>query len=105
MRRQRAPPETPVSRPRNQGNRKCRHIVHTLESPRRSDADLVLWKPGTKRVEGLSLALLRKRAAMSATRKAKERIHYRARAAGWYFIEAKLVQPGDGAYRLAFVKR
>jgi subtilisin family serine protease len=85
--------------------RKGQRITITLESPRRSDADLVLWKPGTKRVEGLSLALLRKRAAMSATRKAKERIRYRAKAAGWYYIEAKLVQPGDGAYRLAFVKR
>jgi Subtilase family len=85
--------------------RKGQRITINLESPRRSDADLVLWKPGTQRVEGLSLALLRKRAAMSATRKAKERIRYRAKTAGWYFVEAKLVQPGDGAYRLAFVKR
>ncbi|HET9673469.1 MAG TPA: S8 family serine peptidase [Gaiellaceae bacterium] len=85
--------------------RKGQRITITLESPRRSDADLVLWKPGTQRVEGLSLALLRKRAAMSATRNAKERIRYRAKAPGWYYIEAKLVQPGDGAYRLAFVKR
>jgi hypothetical protein len=42
---------------------------------------------------------------MSATRKAKERIAYRAKAPGWYYVEAKLVQPGDGAYRLAFAKR
>ena len=69
------------------------------------DADLVLWKPGTRRVEGLSIDLLRMRAAMSATRRAKERIAYRAKAPGWYYVEAKLVQPGDGAYRLAFAKR
>jgi subtilisin family serine protease len=85
--------------------RKRQRITITLESPRRSDADLVLWKPGTRRVEGLSIALLRQRAALSATRKAKERIVYRAKARGWYYVEAKLVQPGDGAYRLAFVKR
>ena len=85
--------------------RKGQRIAITLEAPRRSDADLVLWKPGTRRVEGLSLALLRQRAAMSATRNARERIRYRAQAPGWYYVEAKLVQPGDGAYRLAFVKR
>lgn len=85
--------------------RKRQRITITLEPPRRTDADLVLWKPGTRRVEGLSIALLKKRAAMSATRKAKERIAYRAKVPGWYYVEAKLVQPGDGAYRLAFVKR
>ena len=85
--------------------RKRQRITITLEAPRRTDADLVLWKPGTRQVEGLSIALLRKRAAMSATRKAKERIAYRAKVPGWYYVEAKLVQPGDGAYRLAFVKR
>ena len=85
--------------------RKGQRITITLEPPRRTDADLVLWKPGTRQVEGLSIALLRKRAAMSATRKAKERIAYRAKVPGWYYVEAKLVQPGDGAYRLAFVKR
>jgi Subtilase family len=85
--------------------RKRQRITITLESPRRSDADLVLWKPGTQRVEGLSLALLRQRAAMSATRNARERITYRARTTGWYYVEAKLVKPGDGMYRLAFAKR
>jgi thermitase len=85
--------------------RKRQRITITLEAPRRTDADLVLWKPGTRQVEALSIALLRKRAAMSATRKAKERIVYRAKAPGWYYVEAKLVQPGDGAYRLAFAKR
>jgi serine protease len=84
--------------------RKRQRVTITLDTPRRADTDLVLWRPGTQRIGGLSLDLLRKRAAMSATRRARERIVYRATSTGWYYVEARVVQPGDGAYRLAFVK-
>ena len=41
-------------------------LVVTLDGPRGVNTDLLLWKPGTQRVQGLSLALLRQRVALSA---------------------------------------
>ena len=83
--------------------RKRQRISITLNGPRAANADLVLWKPGTLRVEGLSLDL-RRLAARSARRGSKERIVYRAPSAGWHYVQVKLTQPGSGAYRLAFSK-
>jgi subtilisin family serine protease len=83
--------------------RKRQRISITLNGPRTANADLALWKPGTLRVEGLSLDL-RRLAARSARRGSKERIVYRAPAAGWYYVQVKLTQPGSGTYRLAFSK-
>ena len=79
-------------------------VVVTLDGPRGVNTDLVLWKPGTKRVQGLSLALLRQRAALSAKPGTREQISHRAKSAGWYYVEAKIVQPGAGAYRLRIAK-
>ena len=85
--------------------RKQQRVFVTLDGPRRTNTDLMLWKPGTQRVEGLSLSLLRQRVAMSAAPGARERIVYRAKSAGWYYVEVKIAQPGEGSYRLAFTKR
>ncbi len=85
--------------------RKKQRVVVTLDGPRRTNTDLMLWKPGTQRVEGLSLSLLRQRVAMSAAPGARERIVYSAKSAGWYYVEVKIAQPGEGSYRLAFTKR
>ena len=74
-----------------------------LDGPRGANSDLVLWKPGTLRVEGLAIDL-RRLAARSARRGSNERISYRAPAAGWYYVQVKITQPGAGAYRLALSK-
>ena len=80
-------------------------IVVTLDGPRGVNTDLLLWKPGTQRVQGLSLALLRQRVALSAKPGTREQISHRAKTTGWYYVEAKLVQPGAGSYRLRYTKR
>ncbi len=80
-------------------------IVVTLDGPRGVNTDLLLWKPGTQRVQGLSLALLRQRVALSAKPGTREQIVHRAKTAGWYYVEAKVVQPGAGSYRLRYTKR
>ena len=79
-------------------------VVVTLDGPRGVNTDLLLWRPGTQRVQGLSLALLRKRVALSAKSGTREQISYRAKGTGWYYVEVKIVQPGAGSYRLRFTK-
>jgi subtilisin family serine protease len=85
--------------------RRRQRITVALDGPKGSDTNLVLWKPGTRRVEGLSLALLRQRAAQSVRPGARERLTYRAKTGGWYYIQVKLGTKDSGAYRLRFTKR
>ena len=56
-------------------------------------------------MQGLSLALLRQRVALSAKPGTREQISHRAKTAGWYYVETKIVQPGAGSYRLRYTKR
>jgi subtilisin family serine protease len=74
-----------------------------LTGPAGTNADLVLWKPGTQRVEDLSSQRLR--AAQSTHRGASEQIVFHAATTGWYFLEVKMTAPGSGAYGLTFAKR
>ena len=63
-----------------------------------ADVSLALWKPA---VTSLALARTSLRAARSVhPAGAPERISYRARAAGWYYIQVKLAKPGFGAYTI-----
>jgi len=64
-----------------------------------ANVNLVLWKPGTKRI-GLRRAL-----ASSASAGAFEVVRYTARRAGIYFVQAKIVEPGAGRYTLRIVRR
>jgi hypothetical protein len=73
-----------------------------LAGPSGSNTDLVLWKPGTERVNDLRSQRLR--AAQSAHPGAVEQVSYRAPVTGWYFVEAKIISPGAGAYTLSFSK-
>ena len=77
----------------------------TLRGPR--GATLVLWRPGTERVDALTLFAHRFRAAQSVRRGAAARLTYRARKryGGWYFLQVKLTEPGAGRYSLGFTKR
>ena len=84
--------------------RRNQRLIVNLTGPRGFDTNLVLWKPGTRQVEGLSLATLRLRAAQSARPGPNEKLNYRAPTPGWYFVQVKIGTPGAGAYRLAFSK-
>jgi subtilisin family serine protease len=84
--------------------RKGQRIAVTLTGPRGTDTNLVLWKPGTRRVEVLSLSAQRQRAAQSVRPGANERLAYRARASGWHYVQVRLGTPGAGSYRLTFRK-
>ena len=79
-------------------------IVARLEGPANTDTNLVLWKPGTQRVEGLSAQLQSKRATQSAGAGPDEHLAYRARTGGWYYLEVKLATPGYGVYTLRYWK-
>ena len=79
-------------------------IFASLKGPAATDTNLVLWKPGTQRVEGLSVHIQANRATQSAGAGPNEHISYRARVGGWYYIEVKLATPGSGAYTLRYTK-
>jgi subtilisin family serine protease len=76
----------------------------TLDGPFRATSSLVLWKPGTKRLDELSLSSLRRRVAQSARRGWRQRITYRAKAPGWYFLQIKVASLDAGPYRLIYSK-
>jgi subtilisin family serine protease len=73
-----------------------------LAGPAGVNANLVLWKPGTRSVEDLRAQ--RFRAAQSARPGSVEQVAYRAEATGWYFVEVKLSGPGSGPYTLTYAK-
>lgn len=84
--------------------RKGQTISVSLRGPAGTDTNLVLWKPGTERVEGLSARLQSFRATQSATVGPNERFLHRAQQEGWYYLEVKLTTPGAGPYTLRFSK-
>jgi subtilisin family serine protease len=62
------------------------------------DTSIVLWKPG---LQALSLATDDLRARRSVHPEGvPERIVYRARATGWYYLQVKLARPGSGPYSI-----
>ena len=69
---------------------------------RGAETTLALWRPGTKRVDGLSNA--RRLAVRDDVGTVKE-IRFRARrAAGWYYLQVKLSTPLASRYTLRFFK-
>ena len=66
--------------------------------PDGTDVNLVLWRPGTKDVTAFSPRGLV--AAIANRPGAKERIRYRAKKAGWYYLQVKLSEGAGGSYRL-----
>ncbi len=80
-------------------------VAVALHGPVGVDANLVLWRPGTQRVEGLSPELQARRLAQSVhAGSSNEHFLYRARQDGWYYVEVKLPSPGSGQYRLHISK-
>jgi hypothetical protein len=85
--------------------RRGQRLTVTVAGPRGTDTNLVLWKPGTKHVEGFAPSVQRRRAAQSARPGPRERLSYRAPVAGWYYVQVRISSRDAGAYRLAFTKR
>jgi hypothetical protein len=75
----------------------------TLRGPARTNANLALWRPGTRTVQGTVPRRLR--VARSARPGPNEQVAYRAPAAGWYFLEVRLAGPGSGGYSVAYERR
>lgn len=80
-------------------------VTAALDGPSGTDANLVLWRPGTTGIAKLSRALLARRAAQSARPGSRERLTFRAPVAGWYYLEVRMSRPGSGTYDLDVSKR
>jgi subtilisin family serine protease len=82
--------------------RRGQRLYAALVGSRGTDAVLAVWRPGTATVDDLSKQGLRARVSRRVG--PNDFIGYRARGAGWYFLQVKLPTQGAGAYRLAVVK-
>jgi subtilase family protein len=80
-------------------------ISVSLHGPAGLDPNLVLWRPGTQKVEGLSPDLQSRRLTQSVhTGSSDEHFLHRARQDGWYYVEVKLPSAGSGQYHLHIAK-
>jgi subtilisin family serine protease len=74
-----------------------------LEGPEGASSNLLLWRPGTKRVGDLHRQNLR--AAQAIGPGPWHKLGYRAPSTGWYYVEVKLVTRGFGLYELSITRR
>jgi subtilisin family serine protease len=72
--------------------------VSVLVRSGKLDTSIVLWKPG---LHALALAADELRARRSVHPEGvPERLVYRARTSGWYYLQVKLARPGSGPYSI-----
>jgi subtilisin family serine protease len=83
--------------------RKGQRLRLTLNGPEGATSNLLLWRPGTKRVDDLRTQHLR--AAQAIGPGDSHRLGYRAKSAGWYYAEVKLSTRGFGPYQLEISRR
>jgi hypothetical protein len=74
----------------------------TLNGPAGATSNLLLWKPGTKRVNDLRKQNLR--AAQSISAGSSHRLGYRIPRKGWYYVEVKVTTRGSGPYELGITR-
>ena len=82
--------------------RKGQRLRLTLDGPAGATSNLLLWKPGTKRVDDLRKQNLR--AAQSIAPGAVHRLGYRSPKKGWYYVEVKIATRGSGPYQLTLTR-
>jgi stage II sporulation protein D len=76
-----------------------------LRGPSGTQTNLILWRPGTEHVEGLSAEIQSRRVTQSVRDGPNEALSHRAvKGGGWYFVEVKMAGPGSGRYLLRLVK-
>jgi hypothetical protein len=67
-----------------------------------AQVNLVLWKPGTRRIADQREKTLR--AAQSVSPGSRQRVTFTAPGRGWYYVEAQTASPGFGSYTLTLDK-
>ena len=67
-----------------------------------ANVNLVLWRPGTRRVDDLRMQT--QRAAQSVAPGSAQRVTFKAPGRGWYYVEVKVTSPGYGPYTLTLAK-
>lgn len=82
--------------------RKGQRLRLTLDGPAGATSNLLLWKPGTTRVNDLRTQNLR--AAQSIGPGASHRLGYRVPKRGWYYVEVKVATRGAGPYELTLTR-
>ncbi len=80
-------------------------VTATLRGPVGTQTNLILWRPGTEHVEGLSTEIQARRLAVAATPGPNERLTRRVEATGWHYIEVKIGADGSGRYTLRLDKK
>jgi subtilisin family serine protease len=82
--------------------KKGQRIRLTLNGPSGVTSNLLLWRPGTKRVGDLRTQ--NRRVAQAIGPGSVHRIGYRVPKSGFYFVQVKLPTRGVGSYELAVVR-
>ena len=67
-----------------------------------ANVNLVLWKPGTRRIDDARTQTLR--AAQAIAPGSRQHIGFTAPGRGWYYVEVKVSSPGFGPYTLTLDK-
>jgi serine protease len=83
--------------------KKGERLVFDLEGPKGTSMNLLLWRPGTKRVTALRGQELR--VAQAIRPGPSQSLGYRAKTAGNYFVEVKLATRGSGSYTLGLARK
>ncbi|MDH4178381.1 MAG: S8 family serine peptidase [Thermoleophilia bacterium] len=73
-----------------------------LDGPADTSPSLVLWRPGVGRID--DLAEVDRRLRFSSRPGSAQYVGARVGAAGWYGVQVRLSEPGDGEYRLTVVR-
>jgi hypothetical protein len=79
-------------------------LVATATGSSNVTPTLVLWKPGTTRVDLRTLAALKQRAAVSTGGSQAQSLGFRSKAGGWYYLEVRAPRGTYGGYRLQYAK-
>ena len=82
--------------------RKGQRLGLALDGPAGATSNLLLWKPGTQRIDDLRKQNLR--AAQAISPGASHRLGYRAQKKGWYYVEVKVATRGSGPYELTLTR-
>jgi len=67
-----------------------------------ANVNLLLWRPGTSRVDDLRSQS--RRVAQSILPGSTQHVAFKAPGRGWYYLEVKVTSPGSGPYTLTFNK-
>ena len=75
-----------------------------LRGPAGTQTNLILWRPGTEHVEGLSEDVQSRRVTQSVRAGPNEAIAHVATESGWYYVQVMMAGPGSGRYSLRLAK-